>query len=176
MGGVRIGYALFGGPPAISSFGAEDDPSTPDVDEGDDTSDDETISFLPIHAEARFSYWIGKGALAKKGLRPYVFIGGGMAQVDAKVPVTVYDCHDAGAMRQACGEGDDPPLGPEQTTLPQKKLDAWKKLGQGFVSGGGGVVFALKDNMGVQANFNFMYMLGSSGPVLEPSLGFIYGL
>jgi hypothetical protein len=60
--------------------------------------------------------------------------------------------------------------------LPQPKIDAWKKLGQGFIALGGGAVYAFKPNLGVQANVNFMYMLGSSGPVIEPSLGVIYGL
>ncbi len=163
-GGVRLGYALFGGPPAITDFGDEDDPS-----------DDKKISFLPVHAEARFSYWIGRGALAKRGLRPYAFAGGGLAQVDAKVPVTVRDCQDS-TMRGACAEGTPPPDGPDPTTLPERKLDAWKKLGQGFVTAGGGIVYAFKENIGVQANFNFLYMLGSSGLVLQPSLGLVYGL
>ncbi len=174
MGGVRLGWALFGGPPAITSFGREDDPTTAE-DESLDPSDDKKISFLPVHAEARFSYWFGRGALGKKGLRPYVFLGGGLAQVDAKVPVTVYDCHGH-PTGQNCVDGVEPPAGPDESTLPQKKLDAWKKLGQGFVTAGGGLVYAFTGNLGVQANFNFMYMLGSSGPVLEPSLGFVYGL
>jgi hypothetical protein len=64
----------------------------------------------------------------------------------------------------------------DQTTLSQKKLDAWKKLGQGFITGGGGVVYAIKEQIGIQANLNLMYMLGSSGPVIQPSIGVIYGL
>jgi hypothetical protein len=163
--GLRVGYALFGGPPAITNFNDEDDPS-----------DDTKISFLPIHAEARVTYWFRQGGLAAKLIRPYAGIGGGMAQVDAKVPVTVYDCHDQGATREACGEGDtDPPVDASGKSV-QKKLDAWKKLGQGFVELSGGVVFAVKDQIGIQVNVNGMYMLGSSGLVVQPSLGLIYGL
>jgi hypothetical protein len=158
MAGLRVGYALFGGPPAITNFNDESD-----------SSDDTKISFLPIHAEARVTYWFRQGGLAAKLIRPYAGIGGGMAQVDAKVPVTVYDCQNQ-ADRQACGEGE--------TDLPaeKKKLDAWKKLGQGFVELSGGVVFAVKDQIGIQVNVNGMYMLGSSGLVVQPSLGVIYGL
>ena len=111
-----------------------------------------------------------------------MFAGGGMAQVDAKVPVTVYDCSsgtdlDGNAFDQAnCAAAVPPPNGPVQGRVPQKKLDAWKKLGQGFAAAGGGVVFAFKEQIGVQLNVNGMYMLGSSGPVIEPSLGFVYGL
>jgi hypothetical protein len=60
--------------------------------------------------------------------------------------------------------------------LQQRKIDAWKKLGQGFAELGGGIVYAVTTQVGVQANVNLMYMLGSSGPVIEPSLGVVYGL
>jgi hypothetical protein len=160
MGGVRLGYALFGGPPAINSNGKK-------------------ISFLPVHAEARISYWL-LGLSGK--LRPYVFIGGGLAQVDAKVPVTVFDCsqgyidpmpNEAPLDEGRCADRDE---SVSSKRLPQKQLDAWKKLGQGFAEGGGGLVFAIKDELGIQANVNLMYMLGSSGLVIEPSVGFVYGL
>jgi hypothetical protein len=164
MAGLRAGYAFGGGPPAVTHF------ADPEV-VGDSNK---TIAFLPIHAELRLSYWIGQGALGKKGLRPYVFVGGGMAQVDAKVSVTVYDCSmKVGQEGKDCAAGAPNVI---QTSLPQKKVDAWKKLGQGFAAAGGGVVYAINPQLGIQANVNLMYMLGSSGPVLEPSLGLIYGL
>ena len=98
-----------------------------------------------------------------------------MAQVDAKVPVTVYDCASASPDKQAdCERGAL--TGPEQSALTLKKLDAWKKLGQGFVAAGGGVVYAIKEQVGIQLNVNAMLMLGSTGPVFEPSLGLVYGL
>ena len=157
MAGLRAGYALGGGPPAVTHFA---DPTVV----GDSNK---TIAFLPIHAELRLSYWFGQGALGKKGVRPYVFVGGGMAQVDAKVEVTVNDC-SASANVDNCVNGNE--------TVPHKKVDAWKKLGQGFAAAGGGLVYAINPQIGIQANVNFMYMLGSSGPVLEPSLGLVYGL
>ncbi len=166
MAGLRLGYALGGGPPAID-FG---NPSTP--------ADDKKNAFLPFHAELRLSYWFGQGALGKKGLRPYLFVGGGMAQVDAKVKVTVFDCSVPAV------DGTPPPkpdcengaLSVNQTGLKQRQIDAWKKLGRSFAAGGGGVVYAIKEQFGIQANVNFMYMFGSPGPVLEPSLGIVYGL
>jgi hypothetical protein len=75
--------------------------------------------------------------------------------------------------------GDDCAAGAttiNQAGLAQRKIGAWKKLGQGFAAVGGGIVYAVKEQIGIQANVNFMYMLGSSGPVIEPSLGVIYGL
>jgi hypothetical protein len=167
MAGLRAGYALGGGPPAITDFG---DPSTP--------ADDKKIAFLPVHAELRLSYWFGQGALGKKGLRPYLFIGGGMAQVDAKVAVTVFDCSSPASdgMLPRSPDCENGAQTINQTGLRQRKIDAWKKLGQGFAAGGGGIVYAFTPQLGAQLNFNFMYMLGSSGPVLEPSLGLVYGL
>jgi hypothetical protein len=58
----------------------------------------------------------------------------------------------------------------------QYTLDAWRKMGQGFITAGGGVVYAFKENLGAQLNINLMYMLPTSGPVIQPSIGIIYGL
>ncbi len=54
--------------------------------------------------------------------------------------------------------------------------DAWRKMGQGFGTIGGGAIFPLGPNGGVQLNLNIMFMLPSSGTVLEPSLGYVIGL
>jgi len=156
--GVRVGYALFGGPPAVTAF---------DMTTNEPTA---STSFLPFHAELRLTYWFGQGALAKKGVRPYAFVAGGMAQVDAKVKVKIYDCSSSAGMSAPTGcEGNG-------GAIPSREVDAWKKLGQGFAAIGGGMVYAVQPNLGIKANVNFMYMLGASGLVLEPSLGLVYGL
>ncbi len=159
--GARVGVALRGGPPAGKG---------PDDQNRGGTSNG--TSFLPFHGELRLAYWFGRGALGKKGLRPYVHIGGGIAQVDAKVKVTVTDCEASLTNEQFtdCTEGRST-VGTRQYTL-----DAWRKMGQGFLTAGGGLVYAIKENFGAQLNFNFMYMLPTSGPVLQPSIGLVYGL
>ena len=119
-------------------------------------------AFLPVHAEVRGKYWFGQNAYGRKGIRPYVHLGGGLAQVDAKLTVSVYDC--------------------ESTTCPTNpgadltRLDAYKKMGQSFVTLGGGGMYAFAINHGVLLNLNLMYMLGSPGFVIEPSLGYTFGL
>ena len=175
MIGARAGYAIGGGP--APSGGA---------------------AFLPVHAELRGSYWFGKDALSKKGLRPYVFAGGGMAQVDSKLEVTIRDCAQfrvTGPPRTEAPGTIVPPGGnvvngfpqeyidcaqgrgtPEGTEALPTTLDAYKKLGQGFAAAGGGAVYALTPKMGLQLNLNIMFMLPSSGQVFEPSLGFVMGL
>jgi hypothetical protein len=59
-------------------------------------------------------------------------------------------------------------------TTPQ--LDAYRKLGQSFITGGGGAMYAFGQNHGLVLNLNFMYMLPASGLVIEPSLGYEIGL
>jgi len=110
-------------------------------------------AFLPVHLEVRGKYWFGKDVFTRKGLRPFVALGGGMAQVDAKLAVTIYD-----------------PTLPANARTPQ--LDAYRKLGQGFVAGGGGAMYAFGINHGLVLNLNLMVMLPATGFVIEPSLGY----
>jgi hypothetical protein len=157
--GTRVGFAFGGGPPA-GKAGVNDQGGPSDG-----------TKFLPFHGELRAQYWFGKGVLGKKGLRPYVHLGGGIAQVDAKVKVKISDCSPLqGTAYDNCIAGQNP-----GTPLTQKDLDAWRKMGQGFITLGGGAVYAFKENIGAQLNINLMYMLPTSGPVIQPSLGVVYG-
>ena len=161
--GARVGLAINGGPPAGKG---------PDrLGLGGTTGG---TKFLPFHGELRVAYWFGKGALGKKGLRPYVHVGGGVAQVDGKVKVTVYNCPEGldDATYNNCTHGTGGYKPPASDKI---ELDAWRKMGQGFITIGGGAVYAIKENFGAQLNVNLMYMLPTSGPVLQPSLGVVYG-
>jgi len=151
--GARVGFA-FGGRPSS---------------DGD--------KFLPFHGELRLSYWFGKGALAKKGLRPYVHLGGGVAQVDGRVKVKVADCQNVpqspgDEIYKKCIAGD-PSVHDQTTSIP---MDVWKSLGQIFITGGGGLVYAFTPTLGAQLNLNLMVMLPTSGFVMQPSFGLVYGL
>lgn len=134
LAGGRVGFAIGGGPKSGNK------------------------SFLPIHIELDAQYWFGKNALSKKGFRAYAQLGGGVAQVDTKLPVT------------AC------PTATGCTTTTAVQLDAYKKLGQSFITLGGGAMYAITQSSGVQLNLNLMYMLPTSGIVIEPSLGYVLGL
>lgn len=148
--GLRLGYAIRGGPPAGRqvTYTPSDTVATV-VQEGK--------AFLPFHIEARAAYWFGRNALARRGFRPYVHVGGGMAQVDAKVVVNTHEERTDGGP-----SGDF-------------SADAWKKLGQGFITLGGGAGWAFTPKTVAQLNLNAMYMLGASGIVLQPSLGLVFG-
>lgn len=160
--GVRTGYAFGGGPPS----GKKKD-----------------VKFLPFHFELRASYWPGDSPFSESGLRPYVGVQGGAAQVDAKLPVKVGDC---------AGTPGGPPSRPGATTAADAnyynacskggaasvplKLDAYKKLGKAFAGVHAGVMIAVSRDSGIVVNLDVMQMLPTSGQVFEPSLGYAFGL
>jgi hypothetical protein len=152
--GARLGYAFGGGPATLDGR-----------------------NFLPIHAEGRAQYWLR--ALSATGLRPYLHVGGGLAQVDIKKgDVTVRDCSQE-AVRQAfldCIAATNAYDSANAPQLPTRRLDAYRKLGNAFVTAGGGVLLPLGQSTALQLNLNAMFMLPSSGLVLQPSLGFEYAL
>jgi hypothetical protein len=153
-GEARVGFAFNGGPK---------------------TPPPQNQSFLPIHFEVRGKYWFGKSVFSKKGLRPFVDLGGGLAQVDVKLPTTVVDCYRKGNTPLPRDENCYA-TGQAQPPNGTKTLDAYRKLGQGFVTLGGGAMYAFAKNHGLVLNLNFMYMLPSSGIVFEPSVGYVLGL
>ena len=55
-------------------------------------------------------------------------------------------------------------------------MDVCKSLGQGFITAGGGLTYAFTPNLGAQLNLNLMVMLPTSGFVMQPSIGVVYGL
>jgi hypothetical protein len=129
-------------------------------------------SFLPVHVEVRGKYWFGRNALGKQGVRPFIALGGGVAQVDAKVSVKVNPC------RSASGRAND--LNDVLTCSPneaveQDDIDAYKKLGQIFLAGAGGLAYAFLPEHSVVLNVNLMLMLPTTGFVMEPSLGYLFG-
>jgi hypothetical protein len=138
--GGRLGMAFRGGPASIH------------YDQGVPS---QNKSFLPVHVELRGAYWFKP--LDVPGLHPYVALGFGVAQVDAKVPLTVW----------ADNSANQPKL--------ERSLDAWRKMGTTFAAiGFGGLVNVGKRNA-LQLNVNAMYMLPSTGIVLEPSFGYVRG-
>ncbi|MFP6683404.1 MAG: hypothetical protein VB934_01775 [Polyangiaceae bacterium] len=133
--GVRLGYA-FGGGPEVPNGSA----------------------FLPVHAAGRVGYWFGSEPFGRTGLRPFVFLTGGMAQIDTRVLVTVY-------------EGDDAYVNDQRT-----KLHAWRKAGSAFVGGGVGTSFQINNWAGFSAEMKIMQTLGSTATGMSLNLGYTVGL
>lgn len=131
-------------------------------------------AFLPVHAEARGKYWLmGESAFQKPGLRPWVHLGFGLAQIDATVKVQIADCSTA-ADPQACYNAPDAETA-RTTGAPIKSLNATKQLGQSFVTVGGGIMYAIGKNHGAVLNLNLMLPFPAVGFVVEPSLGYAVG-
>ncbi|HTQ06581.1 MAG TPA: dickkopf-related protein, partial [Polyangiaceae bacterium] len=182
--GARLGFAFGGGPPAGMQppVGVTDPPAG--------TKGTGGTPFLPVHAELRGEYWFLP--LTAKTFRAYALVGGGMAQVDAKVRINEYDCEDAGKgasadMSSPDYEPDFNGLNPYEQCRSGKKtyynishhqpvpVDGWKKMGQGFVEIGAGGMLAIGQKMGVTLEAKLLYMLPATGVVIEPALGLAYG-
>jgi hypothetical protein len=165
--GGRLGYAFGGGPPAGQT------PATDGTGSGG-------TAFFPFHAEVRLTLWILPPSAP---FSAYLGASGGIAQVDAKTTVNERDCTtdaqfglpDASeeaafeACRIASADFD-------WTALPAVKVDAWKKLGQGFYGLHLGAGVALTERLRAVANVNLMFFTPATGVVFEPSLGVMLGI
>ena len=131
-------------------------------------------AFLPVHLEARAKWWLrGTKAFTEPGFRPWLHLGGGVAQIDAKVKVDIVDC--GGIVPDdpfnACRSADQVTTASGGKTL---HLEATKQLGIEFITVGGGVMYAVAKNHGAVLNLNFMVPVPSVAFVIEPSIGYEY--
>ncbi len=135
-------------------------------------------SFIPFHGEGRITYTIGSEPWSgKQVVRPWFFVGGGFAQVDASVNVDVLEDGEAcgaenpGDTTSACSiESADGVLEPRIQTL-----RAVKQAGLGFAGGGAGISFVPADlfeiNLGLKFSVTFPFVM----PVLSPEAGIGFG-
>lgn len=136
--GGRAGFAFNGGPAKI---------------EYDGTTPKQGAGFLPIHLEARGSYYFQP--IEQMGHHTVLTLGAGLAEMDGKVTVTAYADDTSGKPRIA------------------RKLDAWRKLGVSFANLSIGEVFRLHEHHLLQANLSAMVFFPSVGFALEPNVGYI---
>jgi hypothetical protein len=130
--GIRLGYAFFG---------------YPERKDGK--------RFMPFHAEARFAYHLLSDPFAVKGVRPYLFGGGGLAEVAARVS-TVVVWEDPG--RQ------------------EKTVDVFQRAGKAFGTLGGGIHYAVSPQAAMVVELGGRVMFPEQAFVIAPKLGFAYGL
>lgn len=151
-----------------------------------------TSSFMPLHFEARMRYW--PLPLPGTGIKPFVHLGGGLGQVDARMDVALYDCNQgryvvdpagnpvpgygdgsewSAANYQSCAMGQlsPNPAVPGFVPVAMITLDAWKRMGQLFANVGGGADYFFTEMFGVELALNGKLMLPTTGLVVEPSLG-----
>ena len=163
--GLRVGYA-FGGSPSSDTAPPGGTSYPPPL---------QAKSFLPVHAEARAIY-SPLGGFEEKKIRPFVFAGGGIAQVNASVPVTLCD--------KATYKGDDIPFAsrksgcpadePSNTGSVPRELEAYQITGLGFVGVGAGATYGLTSSFGVAAELKVMFMVPTFGVVFAPTIGPVF--
>jgi hypothetical protein len=108
--------------------------------------------FLPFHGEVRANYWFGTDPFESSGLRPYLSLSAGVAEVDGQVLVEYYD-----------------PTGKKGS------LAAWRVTGKGFAGLGFGMMIPFAGNSGIIPEVRAMEMLGASALAFDLSLGYAYG-
>ena len=140
--GVRLGYVLRGMGPRADGASAH--------------------APVPFHVEGRLAYWFGTDVFSTKGVRPFLFAAGGLAQVDTHFNVTV-------------DEDPSKPPPPAQTNPPSQHLDAYRRMGQGFAGGGAGVMYAFTPGIGLALDVKYMRLFPTAGNVLAPELSFAVG-
>jgi len=133
--GGRIGFALGGGPARPNGS-----------------------AFFPLHVEARATYWFGRSPLARSGLRFFALAAAGMAQVDAAMPVNVYDSLEAYRTNQV------------------QHFKAWHKAGLGFGGLGGGAMVAFTPSSGLLLELKVMEMFPTPSSAAGIQLGYAVGM
>lgn len=139
------------------------------------TASAEDAKFLPVHVEVRGSYYIGKKPFERVGARPFVFLSGGLAQIDSGVTVQVLE--DAAACGAAIPANPESPctlITDGNRTTPEarvQKLTAIKQAGQGFVSLGGGLQYAVNDLIAFNVGLRLGVTLPVTTFVLSPEAG-----
>lgn len=131
--GVRLGFAFLG---------------LPDRPDGK--------KFLPLHAEARFAYFLSRDPFLTTGVRPYLLVAAGVADSVARVSTSVVE--DTGAGRR------------------DFKLDVYQRAGPGFGGLGGGIQYAVMPEAAMVIEVVGRAAFPEFAPVIAPSLGFAYGL
>jgi len=152
--GLRLGWA-FGGSPS---------PDNPLANGSLTNKQPPANSFLGFHAEVRAAYHF-LGFFEDKKFRPYAFIGGGLAQVNASVPVEVL-CDPSVSTNKTPGSSCE-----KVTANTRVGVDAYQITGLNFIGFGAGTTFGITPTFGVAAEVKFMIMVPTSGFVIAPTLG-----
>jgi hypothetical protein len=136
--GGRLGYVLGGGPQRPGG-----------------------AAFVPVHAEARATYWFGKNPLSRKGFRFYALLATGIGEVDGKFTIDVLPT------ASPTGIGAAPTKATNEV--------AWTKTGTGFAALGPAIMYAITPVMGVFLELKVMEMFPTTGTGFGLQLGYAYG-
>ena len=135
-------------------------------------------SFLPVHLEGRIGYYLGRKPFVGRGVRPEVFLAGGLAQVDAHINVEVLEDGNAcgaanpGNTKSQCTK---PAKGDSQKEPRTQTLIAYKQAGPGFAGGGLLLAIAPVDSFEIMIGGRASVTFPSVVTVISPEVGFAFG-
>lgn len=159
-GGLHVGFALSDFP------GSETGPNSSQVKFGHSQAN----GFLPFWVEGRVGYNLFGGWVEKRKFKPYGYVGFGVGQVNAGVPVTVCDTVDE--------EGDPLPSNTSGTGCPEgsvfQNVNAYQITGLNYIPIGLGSTFGITDAFGVKAELRVLFMVPTFGVVFQPQIGPVY--
>ncbi len=135
--GARLGFAFLGHP----------------AREGTDKK-----TFFPIHVELRGAFFFAQDPFMKPGVRPYAFLGGGVADFSARVNTEVQQ------------------EGAQVGSIDTFTLDVHQKGGMFWAGGGLGLQYAVNDRMAMVIEVGARQAFPTSATIIAPSLGATFGL
>lgn len=84
----------------------------------------EAHAFMPLHVELDVAFWPWRPTERAGQVRPFVVVGGGLAQIDSSFALTIHE--DPGA----------PPAASQLDNPSQQELEVYAKRGTGFIDTG----------------------------------------
>ncbi len=109
--------------------------------------------FKFFHAEGRAAIWLARDPFTTSGLRPYVFLSGGLAETASKILVEY-----------------------SAANCPNCKLNAYKRSGYEFVGAGAGIQYAITPRSGPTLEARYMQFFGPAVPAIGAQLGYAFGI
>jgi hypothetical protein len=135
------------------------------------------VSFLPFHGEARVGFWPGRDPFVGKGVRPFIVVSGGVAQVDAKVKVHVLEDGTVCGAQSPADTTSPCTMKSSDGTLEQREqtLTVFRQNGLGFAAATFGVQFAPSTRVALNLGARFSATFPSVAAVLSPEAGLSVG-
>jgi hypothetical protein len=118
--------------------------------------------FMPLHLEARGAYWFIPRTAAR-GIKPYVALSAGLAQVNGRIAVNARQSNDQDCVPEPDPNNSEaeilrcrsPHFGPSW-------LDAWRAGGLMFVGLGGGAMYQFNHRFGAYLELKLAQMFSTS--------------
>lgn len=138
--GLRLGYAFRGEGPTLPG----------------------AAGFVPYSAELVARYWLGNDPFARRGLRPFLQLGAGVAEHDVSFDLDVREDPLA-----AHGQGGNDL---------EQNLSVWKRAGDVFISVGAGAMYPFAENWGAVVEVSASQAFPFAATIGAASAGLRLGL